>query len=367
MKKTQSKGTRLYRCGVYLFCMVLFFLLWWSIGYLLKDFSSISEPNQSGFKNKYVEQADRDHLASLNKKMAFFKDQITTAQKQQSIVTRSTNSYQKTMNQLLDMQRVRMEKGEKVLAEDNQVLTETRLLFLQSQKRIEELNQKVLDLNDQHISLSTESKALKDKIDKAEDSGLAEYNTAHKKHKYRVGLIKLFLLLPLLLGSSYFSFRFRKSVYRSIIFTFLLASGCHTGFVMHSHFPSAWYKYFFIGTSIILVVKFLIFLLRSINNPQKDLLLKRYRESFQSFLCPICDYPIRRGPLKYVFWTRKTLKKIVPVFKQNDKLSDEPYTCPSCGTELYAKCSNCSNIRNMLLPHCEHCGDQLEYEEDRSD
>jgi hypothetical protein len=84
--------------------------------------------------------------------------------------------------------------------------------------------------------------------------------------------------------------------------------------------------------------------------------LRQYREAYERFFCPVCDYPIRRGPLKYVFWSRRTIKHLhFP--PQTPPPADEPYTCPACGTLLFEKCAVCGNVRHSLLPVCNHCGD----------
>ena len=86
-----------------------------------------------------------------------------------------------------------------------------------------------------------------------------------------------------------------------------------------------------------------------------DYLVRQYREAYERFFCPVCDYPIRRGPLKFVFWSRRTIKHLhFP--PQTPPLADEPYTCPACGTLLFEKCAVCGNVRHSLLPICSHCG-----------
>jgi hypothetical protein len=61
-----------------------------------------------------------------------------------------------------------------------------------------------------------------------------------------------------------------------------------------------------IGVSLVI----LIYALRAIAFPSQDWLLKQYREAYESLLCPICSYPIRRGPLKYMIWTRRSLRRL---------------------------------------------------------
>jgi hypothetical protein len=69
-------------------------------------------------------------------------------------------------------------------------------------------------------------------------------------------------------------------------------------------------------------------------------------------------YPIRIGPRKFLYWTRRTVHKILPQEKSPDKA--EPYSCPCCGTRLFEECTACHGVRHSLLGHCEHCGAEKE-------
>jgi predicted RNA-binding Zn-ribbon protein involved in translation (DUF1610 family) len=96
-----------------------------------------------------------------------------------------------------------------------------------------------------------------------------------------------------------------------------------------------------------------VYLIKLIVAPKKDLLIKQYQQYYDKHLCPVCTKPIKAGPLRYAAWK----KKATVVASQGMELDKrDPYTCPSCGTNLYDKCESCGNIRHTLLPYCEHCG-----------
>ena len=113
--------------------------------------------------------------------------------------------------------------------------------------------------------------------------------------------------------------------------------------------------YVLILSAIGIVLRILVYLLRMMAFPKTDWLLKQYREAYEAFLCPTCSYPIRRGPLKYLSWTRRTIRKM-PVQPGSANVADEPYTCPMCSTRLYEECENCRAVRPSLLPSCQKCG-----------
>ena len=104
---------------------------------------------------------------------------------------------------------------------------------------------------------------------------------------------------------------------------------------------------------LLAVAKLLIYFIRVVAFPKARWLTRQYREAYERFLCPICEYPIRTGPRRFLYWTRRTVNKIgLPA----DAAKDEAYTCPTCGTTLFDACPACQGIRHSLLPHCRHCG-----------
>jgi len=110
-----------------------------------------------------------------------------------------------------------------------------------------------------------------------------------------------------------------------------------------------------IVVALLLVLRVLAYLVRLVAFPKRGSWLRQYREAYERFLCPVCEYPIRRGPLKYLFWTRRTVKRLPqPAFATPG--DDETYTCPMCTTRLYEECPACQAQRHALLPACQHCG-----------
>ena len=98
--------------------------------------------------------------------------------------------------------------------------------------------------------------------------------------------------------------------------------------------------------------------MRAIRDPRPERLRRQYREAYERFLCPVCEYPVRRGPMRFLYWDRRSIRKagrVVPGVPEAGG-GDEAYSCPSCGTSLFGACAACGRTRSTLLPHCEHCG-----------
>ena len=67
---------------------------------------------------------------------------------------------------------------------------------------------------------------------------------------------------------------------------------------MHEYFPSEYFRYILILSALAVIGWLLARLLSIVARPSRDTRLKQYRESYEAFLCPVCQYPIRRGPLQ---------------------------------------------------------------------
>ena len=125
---------------------------------------------------------------------------------------------------------------------------------------------------------------------------------------------------------------------------------------MHQHFPSEFFKYVAIGAAIVIVLAFLVHLIRMLAAPKRDWLLKQYKEAYSHRRCPVCAYPIARGPHQSAVWKRRDSASIGEV--ADDATPESPYTCPACGSGLFAECAACNAIRYTLLPFCPHCGER---------
>jgi predicted RNA-binding Zn-ribbon protein involved in translation (DUF1610 family) len=204
--------------------------------------------------------------------------------------------------------------------------------------------------------LVQEKERIQSEIERQRKPARDEFNLLSQKHRIKLALFQLAILLPILIVSVVFIVKKRSSIY----FPFYLALGAATlikvALVVHGYFPSRYFKYILIGGLLIVVARLLVYLIRSVAFPKSEWLVKQYREAYERFLCPVCEYPIRIGPRRFLFWTRRTVNKIVVPTDKTDQ--EEEYTCPSCGCELFEECASCHKIRHSMLPHCSHCGEE---------
>ena len=260
------------------------------------------------------------------------------------------------MNQLLEFQRLSLEKGVKPTEEEQLALAESQKRFLTNQAQYQELTEDIAQHEEQLRELERQQRLNQEKLEDAREPIRDEFMSLQQSHDLKIASVKLAVLTPLLIAAVVLFLRMRESIYVPLVTAFAIAIVVKVMLVMHQYFPARYFKYVLIVTFLAIVTKALISLIRMIAYPKRDWLNKQFREAYEAFLCPICNYPIRRGPLKYLFWTRRSIKKLrIPTTDTAEQ--DGPYSCPSCGTGLYEQCSKCGKVRHTLLPTCVHCAD----------
>jgi len=171
-----------------------------------------------------------------------------------------------------------------------------------------------------------------------------------------VGAVKLAVLVPLMAVALALFIKKRSGPYAPPVYAFGLAVLAEVLQVIHEHFHTGYFIYILLLAAIAVVVRAIIYLVKVMRSPSAAWRLARYRQAYATFLCPICGFPIRRGPMKFMVWTRRSLKEPPAPTTLPEARAAEPYTCPSCGTRLFEECATCHAIRHALLPACERCG-----------
>jgi predicted RNA-binding Zn-ribbon protein involved in translation (DUF1610 family) len=340
---------------IYCFSALFAILNYWLLGFVINDIGTWPGPNYQEIEKAILDQALVGELESLNQQVADITRQITHWKQRQEVLRDSTSNSEKTMNQLLELQRLTLQKGVTPSPDEVQALSASQKLFLANQTKYQEANDQIATLTERLNALQARQRDAQAGIDAQRPLADREYSRLASRHQWKVAALKLAVLVPLLALAVWLFIKRRGTLYAPLVYGFGLALVVRVALVMHQHFPRRYFKYILVVVALVLVARVLVYLLRAVAFPKLDWLLKQYREAYEHFLCPVCAYPIRRGALKYLFWNRRNVKKLV-VQASPTNLVDEPYVCPVCGTRLYEKCERCQGIRHSLLPACDHCG-----------
>ena len=356
-----SPMPRSVRIGSFLLSMLLTVLVVWLLGFVLGDIGAIDGPDFQAVVKEHVDPALRGEAEGLELRIDEIEAGVARKQELQGDLGRSMGNARETMQQMMALQRLALERQVPPTETERDALTTAQQRFLDAQDRFEAANAEIAKSNEEKFQLRQNLKAVNATIDAQEKPARDVFAQRRQVHEFKVASLKLAVIVPLFLLAAWAFARRRNSAYRPILFALLAATFWKLGRVMFDHFPREFFKYIAIVAVIAIVLAFLIWILNKTARPNRELLIARYREAYRGHLCPVCAYPIARGPLRFAFWTRKgpRLPAGAGSPADRDSANETPYACPSCGTTLFAACRKCDAPRHTLLPFCDQCGDEL--------
>ena len=354
MKKEAKLRT--FSWGIKCTSVVFGLLFYWLLSFVLEDLHFVSEPSYKTITAEFVDKQLKEKRKRLNESISQVNRNIRGMEEKQKFLNKSSASAERLMAQLLETQKVKIVKRSDLSIQELNTLSKNQALLSNNAQKYQVLNDKIAELARVRQQHETERSDTSAKIQEQEDKGRDKYDALMEKHRIKVAFGQLLFMLPFALFAGYLISRKRESKYRLMYFAMIGAIAVQVFFVIQQYFPERYFKYIVIVFSLLVVARLLVLMVRNFEKPQDLLLIKQYRKAYEAFMCPICDYTIRMGPLKFLL-NRKKMAKNGAFYAPGDT-NEEPYTCPSCGTGLFEKCVKCKNVRHSLLPHCKSCGNE---------
>lgn len=350
----RNLGPWWHRWALRLCTLILFGLLYKTLGFLTDDIWRIDGPDFAIIELKYVDASLRQEESDLQQQSEQLERQLRDQNTQQLQHRELTATSQKTWTQLVEFRKLAIDKSQQLSETEQRALDQAQELFLKNQQAELAVQERIGELTRQTHETRDQLQDLQGELQNQRRLAQAEYASSWERHRRWLGWMQLSVLIPLLLIASWLLYALRHSPWRPFSHALAGAVFLKVWSTLHQHFAFNVLIYPLVATGLLVVAALLWGLIRTITRPQTAWLLRQYRDAYQSFLCPVCDYPIRRGPMTYLYWTRKTLKKLTP--NTTDLPPNEPYICPCCATALYEECPSCHKTRHSLLPACESCG-----------
>jgi predicted RNA-binding Zn-ribbon protein involved in translation (DUF1610 family) len=360
VKKQHPKGPWINRIASRILTFILGILIYWLLGFLVEDIKQTRGPDYQEIEKRHVEANLIERKSGLTGDVEALDRQMKDQKEEQRLVGDSSQNLQKTIDQLLDLKRLSIEKEIELPQAEQNNLTDSLSAFLENQTTYQDLNKRITENAAQKRKLEAEVRTLGATIEDQRRPARDEYNKLEEKHHLRLAAYQLAILTPLLLIGGFLVIKRRSSIYFPLYFASGGATLLKVILVIHDYFPTRYFKYILIGVLLIVVGRILIHFIRMVAFPKTQWLLRQYREAYERFLCPMCEYPIRTGPRRFLYWTRRTVTKRALQVADRGGNAEETYTCPACGTELYTDCDSCHKVRHALLPSCQHCGAKKE-------
>ncbi len=351
----QAKGTFWMRFSILLLAVIFGILVYWSAGFLLDDIKVIRMPDRKAFFEQHIDKSLQEELETLQARLQELDHKHNLISQQRGFIKDSSGSLKTIVDNLFMLK----DRDQQLISEAQfgQVLA-TLDKIIKIQDEFKETADRYLQTTSERFELSRQIESLKRRIDAHNRNIQKRYSETLQKQRMRTAIVQIAFLLPLLLGCTILLVKKRQSIYRLIYFSAAIAIYLKTALVIRGYFPSRYFKYILTIALLALVGWGFAWLIRRLVKPKLDTLLKQYRQAYERFLCPVCEYPIRTGPRKYLYWTRRTVHKTALAPNAGDQTIDEPYSCPACGTRLFEKCEACGKVCHSLLPSCLHCGNK---------
>ncbi len=351
-----SRGTGLHRFAIRVFTVVLAVLVYWLLEFIVKDIRAIPGPDFAAIEQRYLDPQQVARLADYDQELARLARTIENQLQKQRVIGDSSRNLQETISQLRELQRLSLEKSLALSEADQAALSNSLNLFLENQRKYQELSQLQAETLDRQQQRVQERDSLAGELDRQRESARKEFQSQLDRHRFWLACLQLGILLPLLALAAILVVRLRGSIYFPLILACGTATLVEVALVMHEYFPKRYFKYVLVGGLLVAIGALLVHFIRTIAFPKAASLRRQYREAYERFLCPVCDYPIRSGPRRFLFWTRRTVHKVQMPAESGTQ--EELYVCPDCGTTLFEECPSCHKVRYSRLPHCQHCGSE---------
>ena len=346
-KRIASWGTRL---TINFFTLVLCLLFFWFLGFIIKDLRTLPPPDYHTSTASFFDPKLQSESAELAKRIDDKKQTITMKRRQEELLRRTLEELEKSLTRLGRIS----EDG------DSDVAVRAEQQILEQRKQHIELGMEIVIAVSETESLERQKAEVDKKLSVNEEEARMHYAKKCDWHRTLIALYQACVLIPFFIISLYCLVRYPKSAFFRILLALGVAAFIQIGFLMFEYFPREYFKFILIASLIIAVVWLLIYALRSVTKPTFERILKQNRESYERFLCVNCEFPIRTGPRTFLYWTRRTVHKVLP--KMEGAEDEKTYQCPYCGTSLYETCSACGNVRHAQLEFCRHCGVKKEIE-----
>lgn len=354
----RAKGAWIHRFAIRFFTGALAVLFFWLIGFFLEDIRTIKGPDYPTVEKAHLDARLLEKQSLLERQIAGLAGEIENLTEKQRIIGDSSRSLQQTLSQIIELQKQGLQKNIAFTEKQQVNFSDSLNLFLENQKNYQALSQSITEKVSRKQQLATERETVSREIEGQRKPARAEFERLMVRHRIRLASIQLLILLPILLLAAALIVKKRGSLYAPLFMALGAASLARVAFVIHQYFPARVFRYALTLSLIAVVVRLLVHFIRAVAFPGLTSLARQYREAYERFLCPVCEYPIRVGPRRFLFWTRRTVNRIVVPTGLGEK--EEIYTCPSCGSRVFEECPSCHEVRHALLPYCTHCGSKKE-------
>ncbi|MDX9752439.1 MAG: hypothetical protein RBU29_00655, partial [bacterium] len=239
----KNKGPWLHRASILFFSILFGLLLFWLMGFIDRDIKYSGRPNYVDMERAQIpaellERQDqrKAELNNVERKIAALKTD------QQNLRDR-TESQQKSLNQLVAIKRMKIEKNLVIEEQEQTALAELETQFLQDQKAYDALNQDLVALTETQHGLQDQIYQIETQLEAIRKTVREEYDKAVKAHEFQAAIVRLVVLVPVFALAIGFFVRERNGKYATMAYAFAIAVFVKVLSALHDYFPELYFKY----------------------------------------------------------------------------------------------------------------------------
>ncbi|RMD75171.1 MAG: hypothetical protein D6820_15210, partial [Lentisphaerae bacterium] len=109
--EAKSKGPWIHRFVIRILTLVLAVLIYWILGFFVDDIRSIPGPDYSTIEKKFIDKASIAKQQDVEKQIEDLTRQIENLREKQRIVRDSSRNLQETINQLIELRKLGIQKS----------------------------------------------------------------------------------------------------------------------------------------------------------------------------------------------------------------------------------------------------------------
>ncbi|MHC4290335.1 MAG: hypothetical protein ACYSSK_09850 [Planctomycetota bacterium] len=291
--KRKAKGSWGVRFFIVVLGIILGVLFYWLLNFVVRDIGKIERPDKHLVRRQYISEEIDDQKGDLEKELRRLNSRIGEMKEQKHILADIASSSKGMVDQLISIQKDNLAENAEFSEKNEKILQENHSIYLENKNKVLGLNEQISGLilkrQEKDVALAT----VTDQIKALEVDVDADYLVLEDKHDFKVAVVKFSFLVPVFLAVSLFFMKFRKGAYWPLLWSVFIASFIKISLVVQEEFETEYFKYIALFVVLAIVLRILIYLIRLIVAPKKDLLIKQYQQFYDKHRCPVCTKPIK--------------------------------------------------------------------------
>ena len=243
----RPSGTWGLRLLIRLGAVALGILAYWLLGFLVQDIRSVPGPEYEQFAKRHVPADLTRKRETLQASIETLRREESARQETQRITADASHNLQRTMQQLIELQKLSTERQVALTDGDRANLAANLEQFLKFQTEYQALSAELAKLGEQRRGVEAETREVEKQIETLSQAAREEQAKAWATHRLKLAAGQLALLLPLLAGAGWLLARRKESPYLVAHLAVGSAILLKVVGVVHEYFPKRVFNYLLIS------------------------------------------------------------------------------------------------------------------------